>query len=95
MLSVLPLPLVPPAGSSAIDEVQADIQEVKKMLQSRSEATRDAFNISVDDLQAVLASLKCRVISIQDEESGVMEDVEYAWAANKVSPNSKRSIFKR
>lgn len=47
VLKLMPLPLVPPAGSSANDEVQADIQEIKKMLQSRSEATRHASNIPV------------------------------------------------
>lgn len=92
---MMPLPLVPPAGSSATDEVQQGIQEIKKMLNSRSEATRYASNISGDDLQAVLTALKCRVISIQDEELGIMEDVEYAWAANKYEPQQKRSTYKR
>ena len=63
--------------------MQTDIQEIKKMLKSRSEATRHASNISADDLEAVLTSLKCRVISTQDGASGIIEDVEYAWAAHK------------
>ena len=93
VLKLMPLPLVPPAGSCASDEVQADIQEIKKMLKSRSEATRYASNISGDDLQAVLTSLKCRVISIQDEELGIMEDVEYAWAANKYEPQQQEEYL--
>lgn len=79
----MPLHFAPPAGPSVSDGVQADIQEIKKMLQTRSEATRYASNISSDDLQAVLISLKCRVISVEDQELEVMEDIEYAWAANK------------
>lgn len=70
----------------ASDEVQADIQEIKMMLKSRSEATRYASNISGDDLQAVLTSLKCRVISIQD--------VEYAWAANKYEPQQQEEYLR-
>ncbi|KAL0018194.1 hypothetical protein WJX79_009124, partial [Trebouxia sp. C0005] len=80
-------------GSSASDEVQADIQEIKKMLKSRSEATRYASNISGDDLQAVLTALKCRVISIQDEELEIMEDVECAWAANKYEPQQQEEYL--
>lgn len=95
LLSHEALPLVPSAGSSASDEVQADIQEIKMMLKSRSEATCYAFNISGDNLQAVLTSLKCRVISIQDEELGIMEDVEYAWAANKYEPQQQEEYLRK
>ena len=89
----MPLPFAPPAGPSVSDGVQADIQEIKKMLQSRSEATRNASNISSDDLQAVLISLKCRVISVEDQELEVMEDVEYAWAANKYEPQQQEEYL--
>ena len=63
------------------------------MLKSRSEATRHASSISSDDLEAVLMSLKCRVISIQDEDFGIIEDVEYAWAANKYEPQQQEEYL--
>ena len=41
-------------GSSVHDNVNADLQELKKMLKSRSEATRQTSKMSVNDLEAVL-----------------------------------------
>lgn len=49
-----------PQGSSANDDIKSDI---RKMLKSRSEATCQAFINSDDDLEAVLVSLKCTVVS--------------------------------
>jgi len=80
-------------GSSANDDVKADIQEIKKMLKSRSEATRQASKISVDDLEAVLVSLKCTVLSIEHEDVGVIEDVEYTWAENKYEPQQQEEYL--
>ena len=63
------------------------------MLKSRWETTRHASNISADDLEAVLTSLRCRVISTQDEGSGKIEDVEYTWAANKYEPQQQEECL--
>jgi len=74
--------------------MQKDIQEIKKMLKSKLEATRQASNISADDLEAVLTSLNCRVISTQDEVSGRIEDVKYTWAASKYEPQQQEEYLK-
>ena len=63
------------------------------MLKSRSEATRQASKISVDDLEAVLVSLKCTVVSIEHEEVGVVEDVEYTWSENKYEPQQQEEYL--
>lgn len=63
------------------------------MLKSRSEATRHASSISSDDLEAVLTALKCRVISVQVEELGIIEDIEYAWEANKYEPQQQEEYL--
>ena len=86
--------LVLPVGSPVNDAMQKDIQEIKKILETRSEATRQASSISADDLEAVLTSLKCRVLSTQDEVSGKVEDVEYTWAANKYEPQQQEEYLK-
>ena len=65
------------SGSSANDDIKSDIQENKKMLKSKSEATRQASQISDEDLDAVLVSLKCRVVSEAHEDVGIIEDVDY------------------
>lgn len=56
------------------------------MLKTRPDATRQAMTISADDLEAVLRSLTCTVISIENEEVGVLGDVEYIPAENKYEP---------
>ena len=81
------------AGSSANDDVKSDIQEIRKMLKSRSEATRQASKISDDDLEAVLVSLKCTVVSVEHEDVGVIEDVEYTWAENKYEPQQQEEYL--
>ena len=80
------------SGSSANDDIKSDIQEIRKMLKSRSEATRQAFIISDDDLEAVLVSLKCTVVSVEHEDVGVIEDVEYTWAENKYEPQQQEYL---
>ncbi|KAL0040379.1 hypothetical protein WJX77_005504 [Trebouxia sp. C0004] len=82
-----------PQGSSANDDVRSDIQEIRKMLKSRSEATRQASIISDDDLEAVLVSLKCTVVSVEHEDVGVTEDVEYTWAENKYEPQQQEEYL--
>lgn len=56
------------------------------MLGSRSEASRQTCITSADDLEAVLVSLKCTIIFIEDEEAGLLEDVGYDWGENKYEP---------
>lgn len=85
--------LVLPVGFPVNDAMQIDIQEIKKMLKSRSEATRHASNISADDSEAVLTSLKCRAISTQDEASRIIEDVDTHGPQTNMSPSSKRSTY--
>ena len=63
------------------------------MLKSRSDATRQASNISVDDLEAVLVSLKCTVVSIDCEDLGVTEEVANTWAENKYDPQQQKEYL--
>ncbi len=64
------------------------------MLKARSEATRHASKISVDDLETVLVSLKCIVISIDNEKEGdIRDDVEYTWAENKYEPQQQEEYL--
>ena len=63
------------------------------MLKSRSEATRQASQISDDDLEAVLVSLKCTVLPVEHEDVGVIEDVDYTWAENKYEPQQKEEYL--
>ncbi len=86
----MPTLFASPPGSF---DVKADIQEIKKVLKSRSEATRQASKRIIDDLEAVLVSLKCTVASIEHEEVGVIEDVEYTWAENKYEPQQQEDYL--
>ena len=81
------------SGSSANADVQSDIQEIRKMLKSRSEATCQASKISDDDMEAVLVSLKCTVVSVEQEDVGVIEVVEYTWAENKYEPQQQEEYL--
>lgn len=81
------------SGLSANDDVKSDIQEIRRMLNSRSKATCQACKISGDDLEAMLVSFKCTVVSVEHEDVGVIEDVECTWAENKYKPQQQEEYL--
>ena len=84
-----------PAAGAAANQLAQDILEIKdaqfatqKMIETKSDCTRQASSISRDDLDIVLHSLHCVVIEApndsEDEFEGNLEDsTEFGSLANK------------
>ncbi len=71
-----------------------EIKEIKKMIKTRSEATRQASSISPDDLESLLVALRCVVIGNEDDDKDdLMDTTEFAWQDNKYEPQQQEQYL--
>ena len=82
-----------PAGADIVrklEELDETPLEIKKMISSSSEQTRQASSMSADELYALLVSLRCVVLEDNDEGKADLEDeTEFAWHDNKYEPQQQ------
>ena len=77
-----------------LGEVKQTTLNIEKMIKLKSEGTRQASSISPDDLESLLVSLRCVVISEEDEKKEDLEDeTEFEWAQNKYEPQQQTAYL--
>lgn len=83
-------------------ETKAVLLEIKKMIESKSEATRHASSISYEDLESLLVALRCVMIPAIDGEKDDFADTtkddfpdttEIAGQDNKYEPQQQEQYL--